>query len=341
MTIGGIGITDGLFQRTIKDVSGDGTLFFTEKQLWYEFNQRLWRRIFVGGQWGALAVASTFGGIVGTVASSIVWPFVIGMAGAAFGVTMLVRARARGPGPRYDRLAFGLFLMNYLRKWIEVHGPIEKLLPSASPEAEAAASPAAADLPPDVTAYSFDRALVTDSAAVAALLVANRFHFENSCAILSRDGYPHNRVTILEMLHRNPRLTVFALHDASVPGCSLPRDLRQDPWFPEPAVRIFDLGLRPQHVQKMPMILTHGGKTSVPPELARELSDEEVTWLAEGSVAELEAIRPARLMRAIYQGFARANEAGAGGPDSGAGGIIWIDGGYGGPGHVYAADSFG
>src|SRR5579871_4422416 len=34
-------MSDGLFQKIIKDVSGDGKLFFTEKQLWYEFNRKI------------------------------------------------------------------------------------------------------------------------------------------------------------------------------------------------------------------------------------------------------------------------------------------------------------
>ena len=63
-------------------------------------------------------------------------------------------------------------------------------------------------------------------------------------------------------------------------------------------------------------------------------------WLERGNTAELAALRPARLMRAIYQGFARAGQIGADpGSDTLADTpLIWIhDGGA----DVYAADSFG
>ena len=38
---------------------------------------------------------------------------------------------------------------------------------------------------PDVSAYSFDRLVVCDSAIIAQFLIANNFHFENNCAVLS------------------------------------------------------------------------------------------------------------------------------------------------------------
>ena len=42
----------------------------------------------------------------------------------------------------------------------------------------------------DIADYSFDRAVICDRARTADLLIANNFHFENNCAVLSVDGYP-------------------------------------------------------------------------------------------------------------------------------------------------------
>ncbi len=193
--------------------------------------------------------------------------------------------------------------------------------------------------PPDVAAFSFDRALVTDHAAIAAMLVANNFHFENNCAILSADGYPeHISATLMTMLRRNPRLRVFAVHDASEAGCGLPLGLRHANWFPDPAVRVFDLGLRPSHVMKMRPISLPGGSRTLPPALRATLTPEEAAWLGRGESVELEAVRPAKLMRSLFQGFARADQAGDVGDVGGGGIIIW---GYDGGADIQSADSFG
>lgn len=339
--VGGVAISDGLFERVIKDVSADGKVFFTEKQLWYEFNRRLHKKFNTLNGWVALAGISGVGGFALTLATASVIPLALGAAGLVWGVTGFFRERKNGPAPRYDRIAFGAFTdpvgtTGYLHRWISAHGPIEKLLPPYDPAKAAPAS----DPPPDVTAFSFDRALVTQHAEVAAMLVANNLHFETNCAVLSLDGYPGPRTaTILEMLRRNPNLTVFALHDASPEGLLLPGELRKDTTFPEATVRIVELGLLPRHAIQGKMILTKRPPATVDGSLHPALRPDEIEWLRKGAVAELETMRPDRMMRAIAQGFSRAGLAGDDGPD---GGFIWIgDPGYGYAGGYSTADSFG
>ena len=162
---------------------------------------------------------------------------------------------------------------------------------------------------PDLTSYSFDRALVTDHADTAAMLVANNFHFENNCAVLSVDGYPEGVAdTVLTMLRRNPELKVYALHDASSEGCSLPLSLREERWFPDPAINVIDLGLRPRHAKTMRLFTLIGASQTVPDSLREVLAPEEVVWLESGHVAEVSVLRPARLIRGIYQGFSRESD---------------------------------
>ena len=174
------------------------------------------------------------------------------------------------------------------------------------------------------------------------MLVANRFHFENNCAILSRDGYPDAmRATIMDMLRRNPKLRVFVVHDASAAGCGMASDMRDASWFPDPSVQIVDLGLRPAHVKGSTMFVVDGRPPRFTRELEAALTPDERAWLEAGHVVELASLRPAKLMRSIYQGFARSNQIGSDGTatgDSGTGFIIW---GYDGGADVYAADSFG
>jgi hypothetical protein len=173
------------------------------------------------------------------------------------------------------------------------------------------------------------------------MLVANNFHFENNCAILSLDGYPVGRfATVFQMLGNNPNLTVFALHDASSTGVELPAFLRSPQWFPNVSVRIVDLGLRPLHAIKSNMILLKTDPPAPKTSTRSSLTADELTWLADGNQAEVANVRPAKLMRAIFQGFSLAAQTASEGTtvydDSGV--MIWMyDPGM----DVYAFDSFG
>ena len=72
---------------------------------------------------------------------------------------------------------------------------------------------------PDLAHYSFDRAVICDRARTVDLLLANNFHFENNCAVLSVDGYPRGVFdTVLAMLRRNPRLRILLCTTARTPA---------------------------------------------------------------------------------------------------------------------------
>jgi hypothetical protein len=128
--------------------------------------------------------------------------------------------------------------------------------------------------------------------------------------------------TARQAVRDNPQLTVFALHDASPDGCNLPLELRGPEWFPDPSVRIVDLGLRPETVIRLQLPPLSGGRQ---PALSAGLDEllpyEERQWLAEGYVYELAAVSSAELMRAAYDGMVAA------GPGDGAGGTPAYDGG--------------
>ena len=292
-------ITDRFFQQTIQAVDGRGRVFFTERQLWYEVNRRLRRR-----RWNYF----------------------------------LLRLFRRPPGlPSVPPVEFR---RAYVRPWLEAHGPIEKLLPAGrrAPSDQRQAPPSHRP-PSELSVYSFDRAVVADHAEIAAMLVANNFHFENNCAVLSLDGYPSGVAdTVLAMLRRNPNLQVCAVHDASPEGCALPLALRREPWFPEPTVRVLDLGLRPRHVRALRLHTLIDDGRVLAPEVRALLTPEEIAWLEQGNRAELAALRPARLMRTIFQAFSRPpggadSEGGAADGDS-----VWF---YDSEADVHAADSFG
>jgi DNA-directed RNA polymerase subunit RPC12/RpoP len=283
-------LTDPAFQTAIRRVSADGALSFTPRQLYYAVDRVLRGRSPYRPRrlpWG----------------SSI--------------ADQLARRGAHPPDMDY---AFAF--LGSLRKWTSTHGEPRGLL--APPALDAPAR----EVPPDVAAFSFDRAVVTDRAETAAMLVANRFHFEHNCAVLSADGYPYGIVeTVKQMLRRNPRLTVFALHDASLAGCALPATLRRAEWFPHRAVRVVDMGLRPWTVRQEGLPSLSGGAGHVAPEMRASFPPEDVEWLEAGSYTELDVLTPRMLIRELQAAFVRTGQPGDGAYDgvrTSSAGWVWL-----------------
>jgi hypothetical protein len=369
-------VTDGQFMAAIDRVSGDGRLHFTERALWYEFNRKwmkpgFWRRPYGRLPLAGTALGAFAGSWIGAPYNAVPLALGVGLAGLAAGtlagLVMSLWANATSPRPpRQPRISYAEFRRAYLGRWRAVHGDVPGLLSRR----ELALPDAPREVPADVAAFSFDRAVVTDRWETAAMLVANRFHFEHNCAVLSLDGFPGPVAgTVMTMLRRNPGLTVLALHDASPAGCMLPLQLRAPAWFPDTSVRIVDVGLRPAHVRQLGMpalddrwnpegtglVLAPGlqvMETREPegedqPRLAEVLPPEDVAWLARRQVGELAALRPAQVMRALYQGIAAVAAADASGTSLVAGGNgvggFWIFpmGGNGGEADTASVDGFG
>lgn len=340
-----LSVSDALFQKCIQEVSSEETLKFTEHQLYYEFARRTQKKsVHIPEPFGWSAACLGAGGIVGAAAG---FPLLIpcGIAAAIVACVVGANVGKKKPQTRVVKTLFGEFHRGYLSPWVETHGKIQGLLPEL-PRKRVLFSSEPPPGAPDIMAYSFDRALIVERAEVAAMLVANRFHFENNCAILSLDKrFPtEGRFDlVLDMLRRNPRLIVFALHNASLEGMTMVSSLRDPDWFPDPTIRIADIGLRPRHAQKSALLLNKRDPQTLPPEVRAVLDKSEASWLEDGFVAGLEVMRPARLMRAIYQAFSQMVTVGPDGTlilvNSGPG--IWVGDGYGSETGIYAADSFG
>jgi hypothetical protein len=237
-----------------------------------------------------------------------------------------------------------IFLVNqaqsdkWLRDWQTVNGTLEKLLPATRQDA----LPATID--PEVSAYSFDRAIICDSDEIAQFLIANNVHFENNCAILSISGYPQSIFnTVIEMLRRNADLKVYALHNASPGGVGLVHQLRTSPeWFANQGVMIFDLGISPRQILANRDMFVQQSQTiaqiarQLPDAVRQSLTAEELAWLDAGNFVELESFTPQRLLRVVNYGLAQSGD-----PQTNDGLILVDDNvGYGG-GYVFVSDSFG
>ncbi|WP_013335013.1 hypothetical protein [Gloeothece verrucosa] len=196
-------------------------------------------------------------------------------------------------------------VQDWLRKWQTINGSFEKIL---SPSF-AATQPV--QINPEILNYSFDRVIVCQSTEIARFLIANNFHFENNCAVLSVTRYPENIFdVVLEMLRRNRDLKVYALHNANSRGVTLVNHLRtQDNWFADSSATIYDIGLSPRQVLDNPKLFVQQSDTmareakELPQEIRQTLLPEEINWLEAGYFVELESFSPQHLLRIVTQGI--------------------------------------
>jgi len=231
-------------------------------------------------------------------------------------------------------------LDSWLTKWQQINGKVDKVLTSQQEQI------APTSINPDITAYSFDRLVVCDSANMAQLLIANNFHFENNCAILSITGYPQSIFnTTMEMLRRNPDLKVYAIHDCSPKGVSLVHHLRtSENWFLNSNVTIIDLGLLPRQIiasqgkmfTRFSSQLKHEAK-KLSVDICQSLTADELAWLHTGNFVELESFTPQKLIQVLRHGISGSLNL-----ESDDSSIILIgDSGINSGNDIYLVESFG
>lgn len=232
-------------------------------------------------------------------------------------------------------------VQGWLDSWYRANGEVPLML--SEPPRVLPSTVERSSQPPDVTAYSFDRLVVCDSDEIAQLLIANNFHFENNCAVLSISGYPQNIFgTTMQMVRRNRDLQVFALHDCSPTGIEIVHQLRTNPtWFAESDVVIVDVGLLPRQIMvaRKNMFIQNSPESSqaaqyLAPHIRQTLSDEELQWLDKGNFVELESFSPQKLIQILQRRITNIQEIS--GEDSDSFAIEEREFGY-----IYTVDSFG
>lgn len=333
-------VTDTLFKNAIDAVSADGRVRWGVEHLYYEVCRRKKGRAMPWGCIMLLAFVATFLVALSfrlAPRTSAEPAFLFGLL-AALATFLSVLSRFRGPFVKLDDKAF----RELWDQWVKAHGKPKGLIERV-PE-----PPVPKDLEADIGDYSFDRAVICDRARTVDLLVANNFHFENNCAVLSIDGYPKGPFpVILKMLKRNPRLQVFVLHDATAAGCRLAhRLISERAWFGGAGLRVIDLGLRPRHAGPFKGLLLEGPGVRLKEEDGT--TAEESGWLARHKL-ELAAARPEQVLKRLFAGLqAHARDDPRTGSSDGSGAVMTCGafdaGGYGGDGDGGAdggADAFG
>ena len=300
-------LTDVAFQNAINAVSADGQIRWGAEHLYYEVARRFRSQ-------GKVGCAILIMGCAGFAAIMLAVNAKLLGAVIAAGIAALAIRDYRKK--RYEKFLTlkQLQFHRMLSKWQQTHGQPKNMITRA----HVRGTPAPArKLEADISDYSFDRAIICDRARTADILLANNFHFENNCAVLSVDGYPEAHFeTIRAMLKRNPRLRVFALHDATPNGCCLARKLITDPaWFAGLA-QVADVGLRPAQAKAFTsMFKPHTGPMV---QLGEGISEKEAEWLNQQSL-ELAVIRPEQVLKRMYKALHRDDESSSSG-DSGSGG---------------------
>ncbi|KAB2849463.1 MAG: hypothetical protein F9K44_07865 [Hyphomicrobiaceae bacterium] len=296
-------VTDLLFKNAIEAISGGGRIKWGVEHLYYEVARRMQRS---GKLWPLLIFPIVLGGIglywIGKAGQknagavpAIGW-VLLGVAVASL-VPILRKWFWRKPLITLAQARFDL-LWN---RWCSINGAPAGVI-TRQPQLLASAVTEA-----DIGDYSFDRAVICDRARTVDLLLANNFHFENNCAVLSIDGYPQGPFQIVKkMLMRNPKLQVYAIHDATPKGCAAAHRLAFDKdWFAG-KIKVVDLGLRPRHAKPFRGLL-HPADTRVL-SAGEGIEPGEVDWLRTYRL-EIAAARPEQVLKRLFRGIqAHAND---------------------------------
>ena len=291
--------SDKAFESAINRVSSDGRVRWGVEHLYYELARV--KRFRPQATVVFLVILAVMAAVIGTIAAPLGGVL---LGGALLLIALLVAFS--GKEARLDRAKFETLW----QRWRKVHGDPKGVI---SRRPQAAGQGRAVE--PDVEQYSFDRAVICDRARTVDLLLANNFHFENNCAVLSVGGYPQRAFAMVRrMLKKNPRLIVFALHDATPAGCALAQQLATDPeWFAGQG-RVVDVGLRPAHAQAFKGLWLRTSSAA----LVRHdgVGESEQRWLSRWSL-ELAAVRPEQVIKRLFRAISAYPE---GAPSSGGSG---------------------
>ncbi|MFD3451953.1 hypothetical protein ACFWVC_07195 [Streptomyces sp. NPDC058691] len=187
-----------------------------------------------------------------------------------------------------------------LSRFTEVLRGIEPagLLPTPAP-ATAGATIGGPGREPDLYAYGLPRLLICQDRSIARMLLANQVHLEAGCPVLSAEDDLPLDSRLVSALERAEGATVHVLHDASPAGIALPARVREA--MGAASVRVASLGLVPRHAQALRLVSgRRPGPVPLGP-LPPGLRPAEAGWLAAGRFAEVAAVPPARLLRAVLR----------------------------------------
>jgi DNA-directed RNA polymerase subunit RPC12/RpoP len=305
-----------------------------KSELWSRKNRRYLSFFLLA--WGSYLVV--VGSTIGLVNQSV-WVVVSSLGVGGFILCMGFDV-LRKPQRIHQHLISIESVNSWLDNWQQINGTIPNLLQSPQ---DIQSNPS--QLLGDVTNYSFDRLVVCDRDSIAHFLIANNFHFENNCAILSIDRYPTDIFeSVMTMVRRNPDLKVFVIHDCSAKGLLTAHRIKTEAaWFANTSVTIVNIGLLPRQIMAAAkgFVVTQQSSQAqrsaqLPPAIRQNLSRAELEWLDAGNTVNLESIAPLKLIAALKRSIANSQIV-ASDDFAGDSGLMVMDGSS----DYFSDDSFG
>ncbi len=156
------------------------------------------------------------------------------------------------------------------------------------------------NFPGDLMLYGLPRLLICESEEIAQMLRANQFHLQTPCGVLSLRAASPLSESFQQMFANAETPQVFFLHNASLRGFSLIEDLRQTLELKD-EIPIRPLGLRPVHARRLHLfaIKTENNHRIKHFSGSIYLTESEKRWLENGNMVEVSAVSPVRLMRVL------------------------------------------
>ncbi|MGE3725077.1 MAG: hypothetical protein AB7I41_05975 [Candidatus Sericytochromatia bacterium] len=311
--------TDTAFEAALNRVSAKNSLSYHPRQLYFELARRRFlilnktitpRGAMIGTAIGGIFVGVILSLLLGSfLKGPLLWIALAMYLGLVLKLVLKAKEKTASPAIRLEWSVF----QKQLKRWKAVQEPsMPLLLPDLAQERTKLSSEKTEQ---DLLDYNVDRLILCDKAEIVDFLLANQFHLEQKCAILTFNGYPRARFEeIKAMLQRSPNLMVYVIHNASTNGCRIASELKRPEWFPQ--ARIFDLGLNPRQAKKFQGLFEPANS---PPVAIPGMSAEEQAWLGEWKL-DLMALPPAMLLKhlrgqisqhqqAIVDAYARKDDA--------------------------------
>lgn len=327
-----IKITDLHFLNVINKISSNSSIYFTQKQLNYALLRKNKKTKFLSKYsfremnfYDYMKIISVPIGLLCMFSLLVVIRnptigFYIFCTG--FFIEFLQRRRYLPTGIQVRKLNFNSRTLEitpdqlefWIQRWININERVQNLLYPLVPLAQQVESHLLFDL--DSRYHSFDKLLVVDTREIAYFLISNNFHFENSCAILSVDGYPEYIFdSVLNLVKQNPNLKVYALHDCTPRGISLVHTLRNESrWFSSLNIPIYDIGLSVHQILRQLNIFVQYFRTYteqaklLPQSVLQNLSPEEQEWITSGLFVNLKSITPKKLLRVVARSIRQTRD---------------------------------
>lgn len=278
-------------QISLANLHSAGKLFFTPRQLFYEFC----RAQSAPPGLEPKTAAALFGlSMVPALLFGRDKPkrlfTLLATSAAAFGTLSVFRQIPYSLSPPASRSEFEDSLSTVRRRH-KIEGLLE-----TSEKADFVES-----VPVDLTLYGLPKLLICQGDEIAQMLRANQFHLETPCAVLSlREARPLGE-TFQKMLSRAENPQVYFLHDASSRAFSLIPNLRQLLSLKR-EIPLRPLGLRPLHAKRLHLFAEktqNNAEETLNFQEINYLTEIEKRWLENGFTAEVAAVPPVRLLRVL------------------------------------------